>query len=95
MSCDNKWYILTPRHLNAETKHVKHSTYHRLSLAEISLVVCDKEEKAESLLVNKENGVTPTLSCLVLFNPVSAALVERGRNCGVEILQLEQLMVRK
>lgn len=58
-------------------------------------MVCDKEEKAESLLVNKEKGVTPTLSCLVLFNPVSATLVDRGKNCGVEILQLEQLMVRK
>ncbi|TSO88097.1 Long-chain-fatty-acid--CoA ligase 1 [Bagarius yarrelli] len=65
---------------------------HILNLAEISLVVCDKQEKAESLLSNKENGLTPTLSCLVLFNPVSATLVERGRKCGVEILQLEQLM---
>ncbi|XP_060736644.1 long-chain-fatty-acid--CoA ligase 6 isoform X1 [Tachysurus vachellii] len=65
---------------------------HILNLAEISLVACDKEEKAESLLVNKENGLIPTLSCLVIFNPVSAALVERGRKCDVEILQLEQLM---
>ncbi|XP_030646141.1 long-chain-fatty-acid--CoA ligase 6 isoform X2 [Chanos chanos] len=65
---------------------------HILKLAEISLVICDKEEKAESLLTKKEKGVTPTLSCLVLFNPCSAALVERGRNCGVEILQLSEIM---
>uniref|UniRef100_A0A8C8MH33 Arachidonate--CoA ligase n=1 Tax=Oncorhynchus tshawytscha TaxID=74940 RepID=A0A8C8MH33_ONCTS len=65
---------------------------HILNLAEISLVICDKEEKAESLLGNKEKGVTPTLSCLVLFNPCSDAIVERGKNCGVEILELTQLM---
>ncbi|KAI2661319.1 Long-chain-fatty-acid--CoA ligase 6 [Labeo rohita] len=54
---------------------------HILNLAEISMVICDKEDKAESLLKNKEKGVTPTLSCLVLFNPFSAALLERGRKC--------------
>lgn len=56
-------------------------------------MICDKEEKAESLLGNKEKGVTPTLSCLVLFNACSDAIVERGKNCGVEILELPQLMV--
>uniref|UniRef100_A0A8C2FSB6 Arachidonate--CoA ligase n=1 Tax=Cyprinus carpio TaxID=7962 RepID=A0A8C2FSB6_CYPCA len=66
---------------------------HILKLAEISMVVCDKEDKAESLLKIKEKGVTPALSCLVLFNPFSAALLERGRKCGVEILQLSQIMV--
>uniref|UniRef100_A0A8B9KDP9 Arachidonate--CoA ligase n=1 Tax=Astyanax mexicanus TaxID=7994 RepID=A0A8B9KDP9_ASTMX len=66
---------------------------HILNLAEISLVICDKEEKAESLLLNKEKGVTPALSCLVLFNPVSAALVERGKACGVEIMHLSEIMV--
>ncbi|KAG1949243.1 long-chain-fatty-acid--CoA ligase 1 isoform a [Pimephales promelas] len=65
---------------------------HILNLAEISMVICDKEDKAESLLKNKENSVTPTLSCLVLFNPFSAALLERGRKCGVEIVQLSQIM---
>ncbi|XP_026867015.2 long-chain-fatty-acid--CoA ligase 1 [Electrophorus electricus] len=65
---------------------------HILNLAEIPLVICDKMEKAESMLANKETGVTPALSCLVLFNPISAALVERGRNCGVEVLHLSQLM---
>uniref|UniRef100_A0A8C2FM52 Long-chain-fatty-acid--CoA ligase n=1 Tax=Cyprinus carpio TaxID=7962 RepID=A0A8C2FM52_CYPCA len=48
---------------------------HILKLAEISMVVCDKEDKAESLLKIKEKGVTPALSCLVLFNPFSAALL--------------------
>ena len=64
-------------------------------LAEISLVICDREEKAAELLENKETGVTPKLSCLVLFNDFSDAFVERAKNCEVEVLKLEQLMVRR
>eukprot|EP00064_Thunnus_orientalis_P006755 superscaffoldBa00000719_g6773 len=60
--------------------------------AEISLVICDREEKAASLLENKEKGVTPKLSCLVLFNDFSEAFVERAKNCQVEVLKLAQLM---
>uniref|UniRef100_A0A668AZH8 Arachidonate--CoA ligase n=1 Tax=Myripristis murdjan TaxID=586833 RepID=A0A668AZH8_9TELE len=66
---------------------------HILSLAEISLVICDREEKASSLLDNKEKGITPTLSCLVLFSDFSDALEERAKKCGVEVLHLSQLMV--
>lgn len=62
-------------------------------LAEISVVICDREEKAASLLENKENGTTPKLSCLVLFNDFSQAFVERAKSCEVEVLKLEQLMV--
>uniref|UniRef100_A0A8D0CKH1 Arachidonate--CoA ligase n=1 Tax=Scleropages formosus TaxID=113540 RepID=A0A8D0CKH1_SCLFO len=68
---------------------------HILNLAEISLVICDREEKAQSLLDNKEKGVTPKLSCLVLFNPFSVLLAERGKKCSVEILQLAEIMVRR
>lgn len=57
--------------------------------------MCDQEEKAVALLENKEKGVTPTLSCLVLFNNFSDAIVERAKNCEVEVLKLEQLMVSK
>ncbi|CAL8247664.1 unnamed protein product [Merluccius merluccius] len=65
---------------------------HILNLAEISLVICDCEEKASALLENKEKGVTPSLSCLVLFNDAGDALVKRGEACGVEILKLAQIM---
>uniref|UniRef100_A0A7N9ARF6 Arachidonate--CoA ligase n=1 Tax=Mastacembelus armatus TaxID=205130 RepID=A0A7N9ARF6_9TELE len=65
---------------------------HILNLAEISLVICDREEKAASLLENKEKGKTSKLSCLVLFNSFSDAFVERAKNCEVEVLKLEQLM---
>uniref|UniRef100_A0A671VJ04 Arachidonate--CoA ligase n=1 Tax=Sparus aurata TaxID=8175 RepID=A0A671VJ04_SPAAU len=66
---------------------------HILNMAEISLVICDREEKAASMLENKEKGVTPTLSCLVLFNDFSDAFVERAKDCEVEVLKLEQLML--
>uniref|UniRef100_A0A669E5V2 Arachidonate--CoA ligase n=1 Tax=Oreochromis niloticus TaxID=8128 RepID=A0A669E5V2_ORENI len=66
---------------------------HILNLAEISVVICDREEKAASLLENKEKGTTPKLSCLVLFNDFSQAFVERAKSCEVEVLKLEQLMV--
>ena len=62
-------------------------------LAEISLVICDREEKAAALLENKEKGLTPKLSCLVLFHDFSDAFVARAKSCEVEVLKLEQLMV--
>uniref|UniRef100_G3P9V0 Long-chain-fatty-acid--CoA ligase n=1 Tax=Gasterosteus aculeatus aculeatus TaxID=481459 RepID=G3P9V0_GASAC len=65
---------------------------HILNLAEISLVICDREEKAAALLENKERGVTPKLSCLVLFNRFSDTFVQRAKNCEVEVLKLDQLM---
>ncbi|XP_051925129.1 long-chain-fatty-acid--CoA ligase 1 isoform X2 [Hippocampus zosterae] len=65
---------------------------HILHLAEISLVVCDHEEKAASLLENKEKGVTPKLCCLVLFNDFSEAFAERACGCQVEVLTVTQLM---
>ncbi|XP_019737278.1 long-chain-fatty-acid--CoA ligase 1-like [Hippocampus comes] len=65
---------------------------HILHLAEISLVGCDREEKAASLLENKEKGVTPKLCCLVLFDDFSEAFAERACGCQVEVLTLTQLM---
>lgn len=58
-------------------------------------MICDREDKAVSLLENKEKGVIPKLSCLVLFSDFSDAFVERAKNCEVEVLKLEQLMVSR
>lgn len=69
--------------------------FYVLFLAEISLVICDKEEKAVALLENKENGTTPTLSSLVLFNDFSERFATRAKDCKVEVLKLEQLMVSR
>lgn len=56
-------------------------------------MICDKEDKAAALLENKENGTTPTLSCLVLFNNFTEVFATRAKACKVEVLKLEQLMV--
>lgn len=58
-------------------------------------MICDREEKAAALLENKERGVTPKLSCLVLFNRFSDTFVQRAKNCEVEVLKLDQLMVSR
>lgn len=58
-------------------------------------MICDREEKAATLLDNKEKGTTPGLSCLVLFNQFSDAFAARAKSCEVEVLKLEQLMVSR
>lgn len=65
---------------------------HILNIAEISMVICDKPEKAGTLLTNVEQSLTPGLKTVILMNSCDAALLERGRNCGVEILQFRDIM---
>lgn len=62
-------------------------------LAEMSLVICDQEQRAASLLHIKEKGLTPKLSCLVLFTSFSQAFAERAKKCHLEVLRLDELMV--
>nr|XP_015197607.1 PREDICTED: long-chain-fatty-acid--CoA ligase 1-like isoform X2 [Lepisosteus oculatus] len=65
---------------------------HILNIAEITMVICDKPEKAESLLSHKEQTLAPLLGSIVLMTPCSAALLERAKKCGIEILQFSELM---
>ncbi|MGH0180784.1 UNVERIFIED_CONTAM: hypothetical protein FKN15_019052 [Acipenser sinensis] len=65
---------------------------HILNIAEISMVICDKPEKAGTLLTNVEQSLTPGLKTVILMNSCDAALLERGRNCGVEILQFRDIV---
>lgn len=62
-------------------------------LAEMTLVICDQEHRAAYLLDYKEKGLTPKMSCLVLFTSFSQAFAERAKKCGVEVLGLDDLMV--
>ncbi|XP_006630837.3 long-chain-fatty-acid--CoA ligase 5 [Lepisosteus oculatus] len=59
--------------------------------AEISTVICDKPDKAAILLTNCEKGLTPVLNTIVLMDPFSTELKDRGMNCGVEILALKEV----
>ncbi|XP_041855101.1 long-chain-fatty-acid--CoA ligase 1 [Melanotaenia boesemani] len=65
---------------------------HITNLAEMTVVICDREERATSLLENKEKGLTPKISCLVLFTDFSQAFAERAGKCEVEVLKLEQIL---
>uniref|UniRef100_A0A668ART3 Arachidonate--CoA ligase n=1 Tax=Myripristis murdjan TaxID=586833 RepID=A0A668ART3_9TELE len=61
--------------------------------AEISTVICDKQNKAEILLQNREKGQTPVLKTIVVMDPFDAELVERGVKCGVDILSMQDVEV--
>ncbi|XP_077596523.1 long-chain-fatty-acid--CoA ligase 6 [Stigmatopora nigra] len=56
-----------------------------IDTADISTVICDKADKAVVLLANVEGGQTPPLRRIVLMDALDAALVERGRGCGVHV----------
>uniref|UniRef100_UPI003AB0534E long-chain-fatty-acid--CoA ligase 5 isoform X1 n=1 Tax=Centroberyx gerrardi TaxID=166262 RepID=UPI003AB0534E len=59
--------------------------------AEISTVLCDKQNRAETLLQNREEGQTPVLKTIVIMDPFDSELVERGAKCGVDILSLQDV----
>uniref|UniRef100_A0A8B9N037 Arachidonate--CoA ligase n=1 Tax=Accipiter nisus TaxID=211598 RepID=A0A8B9N037_9AVES len=53
--------------------------------ADLSLVFCDKPDKAKLLLTSVEKGETPILNTIVIMESFGMDLVERGKKCGVEI----------
>ncbi|XP_041818012.1 long-chain-fatty-acid--CoA ligase 5 isoform X1 [Chelmon rostratus] len=61
--------------------------------ASISTVLCDNQSKAETLLQNREKGLTPVLKTVVIMDPFKSELVERGTQCGVDILSMQDVEV--
>ncbi|NXY75384.1 ACSL1 ligase, partial [Glareola pratincola] len=59
--------------------------------ADLSLVFCDKPDKAKLLLTNVEKGETPILNTIVIMESFGMDLVERGKKCGVEIFSMREL----
>ncbi|XP_014813491.1 PREDICTED: long-chain-fatty-acid--CoA ligase 5 [Calidris pugnax] len=59
--------------------------------ADISIVICDKPEKAQVLLENCEQGKTPGLKTIILMDLFDKELKERGAKVGVEILALQEV----
>ncbi|XP_023659381.1 long-chain-fatty-acid--CoA ligase 6 isoform X1 [Paramormyrops kingsleyae] len=62
-----------------------------INTAEISIVICDKPEKAQVLLGNVERQETPGLKRILLMEPFDSLLVERGEKCGVQIQALTEV----
>ncbi|XP_031655343.1 long-chain-fatty-acid--CoA ligase 5 [Oncorhynchus kisutch] len=59
--------------------------------ADISTVLCDKQNKAETLLENCEKGETPQLKTIILMDAFDTELTARGAKCGVDILSLKEV----
>ncbi|NWZ14151.1 ACSL1 ligase, partial [Agelaius phoeniceus] len=59
--------------------------------ADLSLVFCDKPDKARLLLTSVEKGETPILNTIVIMDSFDADLVERGKKCGVEVFSMREI----
>ncbi|XP_009568875.2 long-chain-fatty-acid--CoA ligase 5 [Cuculus canorus] len=59
--------------------------------ADISLVICDKPDKAQTLLENCEQEKTPHLKTIILMDLFDKELKDRGAKVGVEILALQEV----
>uniref|UniRef100_A0A8C8ED99 Arachidonate--CoA ligase n=1 Tax=Otus sunia TaxID=257818 RepID=A0A8C8ED99_9STRI len=62
--------------------------------ADISIVICDKPEKAQTLLENCEQEKTPCLKTIILMDLFDKELKDRGAEVGVEILALQEELGR-
>uniref|UniRef100_A0A663MQE3 Long-chain-fatty-acid--CoA ligase n=1 Tax=Athene cunicularia TaxID=194338 RepID=A0A663MQE3_ATHCN len=58
--------------------------------ADISIVICDKPEKAQTLLENCEQEKTPCLKIIILMDLFDKELKDRGAKVGVEMLALQE-----
>lgn len=56
-------------------------------------MICDKQDKAETLLENCEKNLTDVLKTIILLDPYDAALIDRGSKSGVDILSLKDVEV--
>ncbi|NWI37410.1 ACSL1 ligase, partial [Picathartes gymnocephalus] len=59
--------------------------------ADLSLVFCDKPDKAKLLLTSVEKGETPILNTVVIMDSFGVDLVERGKKCGVEVFSMREI----
>uniref|UniRef100_A0A8C4H4D4 Long-chain-fatty-acid--CoA ligase n=1 Tax=Dicentrarchus labrax TaxID=13489 RepID=A0A8C4H4D4_DICLA len=62
-----------------------------INQAEISTVLCDNQNKAETLLQTRETGQTPVLKTIVIMDSFNSELVERGTKCGVDIVSMQDV----
>lgn len=56
-------------------------------------MLCDKQDKAETLLENCEDGKISVLKTIILMDSFGHELTVRGVKCGVDILQLKDIEV--
>ncbi|KAL0984444.1 hypothetical protein UPYG_G00141630, partial [Umbra pygmaea] len=61
--------------------------------ADISTVLCDKQNKAEILLKTCETGETPGLKTIIIMDAFDKELIAQGKKCDVDILSLQEVEV--
>ncbi|KAG7506764.1 long-chain-fatty-acid-CoA ligase 5 [Solea senegalensis] len=59
--------------------------------AEISTVLCDNQKKAETLLQNREKGLSPVLKTIIIMDTFDLELVKRGSTCGVDVMSMQEV----
>uniref|UniRef100_A0A8D0C273 Long-chain-fatty-acid--CoA ligase n=1 Tax=Salvator merianae TaxID=96440 RepID=A0A8D0C273_SALMN len=59
--------------------------------ADISTVICDKPEKAQVLLENREQKKTRRLKIIILMDPFDDKLKQKAATLGLEILSLQEI----
>ncbi|XP_053306524.1 long-chain-fatty-acid--CoA ligase 5 [Spea bombifrons] len=59
--------------------------------AELSVVICDKSDKARILLDNCEKQLTPVLKKIIVMEPFENDVKDRGAKCGVEVLLMKDV----
>ncbi|KFP34447.1 Long-chain-fatty-acid--CoA ligase 5 [Colius striatus] len=59
--------------------------------ADISIVICDRPEKAQVLLENCEQEKTPCMKTIILMDLFDKELKDRGAKVGIEILALQEV----
>ncbi|XP_075896542.1 long-chain-fatty-acid--CoA ligase 5 [Nelusetta ayraudi] len=62
-----------------------------INQADISTVLCDNQSKVETLLKTREEGQIEVLKTVVVMDDFSPQLVERGAQCGVEVVSLQDV----
>ncbi|GCC26966.1 hypothetical protein chiPu_0005386 [Chiloscyllium punctatum] len=62
-----------------------------LNKADIAIVFCDTQAKAESVLNSVESKQTPDVKIIVIMDPFGTELKQRGINSGVEIVSLKTI----
>ncbi|XP_062442956.1 long-chain-fatty-acid--CoA ligase 6 [Rhea pennata] len=65
-----------------------------VNTVDISIVICDKPEKAQVLLGHVERGETPGLSTIIVMDPFETELRARGARCGVRVRALRDVEER-
>lgn len=62
-----------------------------INQADISTVLCDNQSKVETLLKTREEGQIEVLKTIVVMDDFSPQLVERGAQCGVDVVSLQDV----